>query len=232
MDITWLGHSAVRLKSSQLVLLTDPYDDTIGSAMPNVKADVVTVSHDHPHHAYVKAVEGEPRVLSGPGEYEVGSFYISGMGTSRHPKPPSREAASESDDEEGKELERQDWDRQINTVFTFRGEGLTICHLGAISQALSPRQSEELSQADVLIIPVGGHSTIDVAKAAQVVSAIGPRIVIPVHFRLDGFDEDLEPVERFLGEVGATDISPQSRLSVSLTNLPRDMTVVVLQKGS
>ena len=89
-----------------------------------------------------------------------------------------------------------------------------------------------MSQADVLIIPVGGHSTIDVDKAAQVVSAIGPRIVVPVHYRVDGIDDELEPVERFLGEVGATDVPPQSKLSVSATNLPRDMTVTVLQMGS
>lgn len=231
MDITWLGHSAVRIRSSQVVLVTDPYDETIGSAMPTVKADIVSVSHDHPHHAYIQAVEGDPRVLSGPGEYEIGSFFINGMGTPRHPKPPSREAESESD-EEGNEPERQEWDRQINTVFTFRGEGLTICHLGAIGQALSPRLSEELSGVDVLIIPVGGHSTIDVDKAAQVVSAIGPKLVVPVHYRVDGIDDELEPVERFLREVGATEVAPQPRLSVTATNLPRDMTVVVLKKGS
>ena len=231
MEITWLGHSAIRIKSSQMVLVTDPYDDSIGSAMPKVKADIVSVSHDHPHHSYVQAVEGQPRVLSGPGEYEIGSFFVSGMGTPRHPRPPTREAEADSD-EEGKEPEPQEWDRQINTVFTFRGEGLKVCHLGVISQPLSPRQTEELSQADVLIIPVGGHSTIDVDKAAQVVSAIGPKLVVPVHYRVDGIDEELESVERFLGEVGATDITPQSRLSVSATSLPRDMAVVVLQKSS
>ena len=235
MDITWLGHSAVRIKGSQIVLVTDPYDDTIGSAMPKVKADVVSVSHDNPHHSYTQAVEGSRRVLSGPGEYEIANFYISGMGTARHPKPPTPEVAldAESDSEaEGGEPEQPEWDRQINTVYIFRGEGLTICHLGGIGQPLAPRQTEALSQADVLIIPVGGHSTIDVDKAAQLVSAIEPRIVIPVHYRVDGIDEELEPVERFLGEVGATEVSPQSRLSVTATNLPRDMTVVVLQKSS
>ncbi|MCI0822640.1 MAG: MBL fold metallo-hydrolase [Chloroflexi bacterium] len=238
MEITWLGHSAVRIGGSQLVLVTDPYDDTIGVAMPKIKADVVSVSHDHPHHSYVEAVEGDPRVLSGPGEYEIANFYISGMGTARHPNPPAPEleAESPSDSEvegDGSEQpDQQEQDRQVNTVYTFRGEGLTICHLGAIGRPLAPRQTEALSQTDVLIIPVGGHSTIDVDKAAQLVSAIEPRIVIPVHYRVDGIDEELEPVERFLGEVGATEVSPQSRLSVTATNLPRDMTVVVLQKSS
>lgn len=231
MDITWLGHSAVRIKGSQLVLVTDPYDDSIGSSMPKVKADVVSVSHDHPHHSYIEAVENDPRVLSGPGEYEIGNFYISGMGTPRHAKPPSRNTGSEPD-EDGNEPEQKEWDRQINTVYTLRSEGLTVCHLGAIGQTLSAKQTEELNQADVLIIPVGGHSTIDVDKAAQLVSSIGPRIVVPVHYRVDGIDDDLEPVERFLGEVGATGIAPQPRLNVTSTNLPREMTVVVLQKGA
>ena len=238
MEITWLGHSAVRIKGSQLVLVTDPYDDSIGSAMPTVKADIISVSHDHPHHSFVEAVEGDPRVLSGPGEYEIANFFINGIGTPRHPRQhapvsiPVAESEFGGGESDGPEEEEEDWDRQINTVFTFKSEGLTICHLGAIAQALSPRQTEDLSQADVLIIPVGGHSTIDVDKAAQLVSTIGPRIVVPVHYRVNGIDEDLEPVERFLGEVGATGVSPQSRLSVTSTNLPRDMTVVVLNKSS
>ena len=240
MDITWLGHSAVRIKGSQSVLVTDPYDDSVGSAMPTVKADIISVSHDHPHHSFVGAVEGDPRVLSGPGEYEIGNFFITGIGTPRHPRPKAPVVVPEAESEFGggevdeleEEKEEEKWDHQINTVFIFRSEGLTICHLGVIGHALSPRQTEDLNQADVLIIPVGGHSTIDVDKAAQLVSTIGPRIVVPVHYRVNGMDEDLEPVERFLGEIGATDVSPQSRLSVTSTNLPRDMTVVVLNKGS
>jgi len=229
MDITWLGHSAVRIKGSQLVIVTDPYDDSIGSVMPKTKADIVSVSHDHPHHSYVEAVEDNPRVLSGPGEYEIGNFYISGMGTARYPKPAVKEAEN---DDEGSEQEATNWNRQINTVFTFRSEGLTVCHLGAIGQTLSARQTEDLNQADVLIIPVGGNSTIDIGKAVQLVSSIGPRIVVPVHYRINGIDEDQEPVERFLGEVGALDVTPQTRLNVSATNLPRDMTVAVLQMSS
>jgi L-ascorbate metabolism protein UlaG (beta-lactamase superfamily) len=229
MDITWLGHSAVRIRGSQLVIVADPYDSSIGAEMPKVKADIVSVSHDHPHHSYVEAVEGSPRVLSTPGEYEIGNFYISGMATARYPKPAVKEA--ETDDEDT-EPEATNWNRQINTVYTFRSEGLTICHLGAIGQTLSARQTEELNQADVLIIPVGGNSTIDIGRAAQLVSAIGPRIVVPVHYRINGIDEDQEPADRFLGEVGAADITPQTRLNVSLTNLPRDMTVAVLQVSS
>jgi len=229
MDITWLGHSAVRIRGSQLVIVTDPYDSSIGSEMPKVKADIVSVSHDHPHHSHVEAVQDSPRVLSGPGEYEIGNFYISGMGTARYPKPPVKEAET---DDEGNEQEATNWNRQINTVYTFRSEGLTVCHMGAIGQTLSARQAEDLNQADVLIIPVGGHSTIDIGKAAQLVSTIGPRIVVPVHYRINGIDEDEEPVERFLGEVGAVDVTPQTRLNVSATNLPRDMTVAVLQMSS
>lgn len=229
MDITWLGHSAVRIRGSQLVVVTDPYDDSIGSGMPKVKADIVSVSHDHPHHAHVQAVEDGPRVLSGPGEYEIGNFYISGMGTPRFAKPPAPEPES---DEEAAEPAPANWNRQINTVFTFRSEGLTVCHLGAVGQPLTSRQTEALNQVDVLIIPVGGNSTIDVDKAAQLVSVIGPRIVVPVHYSVNGIDEDLEPVDRFLGEVGATGATPQNRLNVSATSLPRDMEVAVLQMSS
>jgi len=209
MEIVWLGHSCIRIKSLGVTLITDPYADSLGLSMGSHAADIVTISHDHPHHASSEAVEGEPRVLTGPGEYEIGDFYIIGTGTP------------------GEQL---DEGRAINTVFTIRAEGLTLCHLGDLKQRLSSGQVEDLNQADVLFVPAGGGTTIDTSSLVALINLIGPRIVVPMHYWTEGLRVELGPLDSFLADMGVSEASPQPRLNVTATNLPRDLRVVVLQR--
>jgi hypothetical protein len=98
--------------------------------MARQKADIVTISNDHPHHSYLDAVEngeGVPRVLRGPGQYETAGFYIIGIGTS---------------------LGEFEGERKVNTVFTFQAEDLTLCHLGDLNQRLSPSSSSSPSPGE------------------------------------------------------------------------------------
>ena len=81
MEITWLGHSALQIRGTQVTLITDPFADTLGISMGRREADVVTVSNPHPHHSNAVAIDGDPRVITGPGEYEIANFYITGFGT-------------------------------------------------------------------------------------------------------------------------------------------------------
>ena len=209
MDIVWLGHSSVRLRSGNATLITDPFADSVGFSMSNPRAEIVTSSNDHPHHSHAEGVAGDPRVLRGPGEYEIASFYITGMGT------PLGDASG---------------DRKLNTVFTIVAEGLRVCHLGDLNQMLSPRQVEELNQTDILFVPVGGVCTIDVAKVVEIINLIGPRIVVPLHYWVGGVKVELEPVDAFLTQMGIAETGPVARLSVTSTSLPREQQVVVLQR--
>ena len=208
MEITWLGHSALQIKGTQVTLITDPYADTLGLSMGQREADVVTVSNSHPHHSNAAAIVGGPRVIKGPGEYEVANFYISGFGT------------------RGREYEGK---RQVNTVYTYRAEGLTLCHLGDLSANPSPSEVNELSQTDVLFAPAGGVCTLDAARIAQLVRTIEPRILVPLHYKYDGVDVELEPLNRILSEFGITELAPQPRLNVTATNLPAELRVTALQ---
>ena len=221
MDITWLGHSSVRIRGTQITVVTDPFDDSVGISIPKASADIVTVSHEHPHHSYVEGLDGSPRIIKGPGDYEIANFYITGIGTPRHAKP-------REEDEQDAPNSELDY-RQINTVYTFRAEGLSICHLGDLGRELTSRQSESLNQTDVVIAPVGGNCTLGPEKIAQLVNVIGPRIIIPVHYQTGGINTELETVDKFLSEIGVSEVSTQPRLSVTATNLPREMSVVLLQ---
>ena len=69
MEISWYGQSCFRLRSRGLALVTDPYSPETGLKLPRLTANVVTVSHDHEDHNYVKGVKGSPYVITGPGEY-------------------------------------------------------------------------------------------------------------------------------------------------------------------
>ena len=210
MEIVWLGHSSLRLQSSDVTLITDPYPDSVGFSIGNPSAHIVTISNDHPHHSHPDAVQGDPRVLKGPGEHEISDFYIRGMGTG---------------------LGGPEGGRQVNTVFTLQTEGLTLCHLGDLDQRLSPTQVEGLNQTDILFVPAGGTCTMDIGNMAALVNLIAPRIVIPVHYWVQGIKVELEPVDRFLAEMGITEAAPQARLNVNRSNLPRELSVVLLQRA-
>ncbi|MCH8206739.1 MAG: MBL fold metallo-hydrolase [Chloroflexi bacterium] len=211
MEITWLGHSSLKLLTQGATLITDPYADSVGFAMGRHWADIVTISNDHPHHSHRAAMEGTPRFIVGPGEYEIADFYITGMGT---------------------RLSAEEGERRTNTVFTFQVEGLTLCHLGDLGGMPSPGQVRQLNQADVLFVPAGGACTIGAGRLAELVNMIEPRIVVPLHYRTDGIAVELGSLDEFLAELGVAESEPQAKLTVTSTSLPRDLGLVVLKRGT
>jgi len=212
MEIVWLGHSCFRLRAKDMTVITDPFDQTSGYTLGRVTADVVTVSHDAPDHGNVKAVGGDPRVVDGPGEYEISGAFITGVRTRR-------------DSHKGIPGER-------NTAYLMELDDLTVCHLGDLGEILTPEQVEQMNSADILLIPVGGNNTINAAQAAEVVSQIEPRIVIPMHYKTDVTTLELDPLSKFLREMGITDPKPQPKLVVSKGSLPEEPTVVLLEYNS
>jgi L-ascorbate metabolism protein UlaG (beta-lactamase superfamily) len=209
IEITWLGHSCFRIKGKVATLITDPYEESIGYSLGKPKANIVTCSHAHPGHSYVSGIDGVPRVIHGPGEYEVGGIFITGISTFH-------------DSERGKE-------RGKNTVYLIELEDITLCHLGDLGHSLSEAQVEQLAVAEVLMVPVGGVSTINAAAAAEVVRLIQPQIVIPMHFHTEALKFQLDPVSKFLKEMGMkADLPAEPKLTVTKTGLPEETRVVVL----
>ena len=218
MDLTWLGHSCFRLRGRDVAILTDPYEgDDWGYPPLQTSANVVTISNDHPHHAGLSGVDGRPRVLSGPGEYEIGGALIWGVRT--------RRLANGEDGAVGSAR---------NTAFVIQLEELTVCHLGDLAEApLTAEQLARIKDADVLLVPVGGNCTINAAQAAEVVAQVEPRLIVPMHYATDetrGYLA-LDEISRFCKELGATDAAPRPRLSVTAASLPPEPTVVLLERS-
>jgi len=209
VDIDWFGHSCFRLREQGVTIITDPYDRTLGYNMPRTRADIVTVSHDAPGHSGISAVKGDAKVLSKPGEYEVRGIFITGVQT-------WLEVVKGQPKEE-------------NVIFVFEFADLTVCHLGDLSKVLSQAQVEALPDIDVLLVPVGGHGALDADKAAEVISLLEPRIVIPMHYLTPVSTAELEPLTKFLKEMGvAGEQTPQESLRVVRSDLPEETQIVVL----
>ena len=214
MEITWYGHACFRLREKQVTIMTDPYDKSIGYTLPRVRADIVTVSHDMPGHNFVQGVKGEPRVLNGPGEYEIAGVFVTGISTLHH-RPKADKGA-------GAVLPEH------NTIFVYEFDKLTVCHLGDLGEVPSQAQVESMSKVDILLIPVGGGATLDAARAAEVISLLEPSIVIPMHYLTPYTHLALDPVDKFLKEMGLPVPPVQDMLKISASELPEETQVVVL----
>ena len=208
MEVTWLGHSCFKLKGSQATVITDPYSPDLGYKLGKPSARIVTVSHQHPGHSYIQGIGGQPKLVKGPGEYEISGVLILGIATFH-------------DGERGKK-------RGKNTVYHMEIDEISVCHLGDLGHVLTGEQVEDIDNVDVLLLPVGGVSTIDAPVAAEVVRQLEPKAVIPMHYKTPALSWELEPVDRFLKEIGAKEVTSQPKLSLTKSNLPASTQVFLL----
>ena len=207
MEITWYGLSCFRLRDRALTIITDPYDPSVGLTLPRLRAAVVTVSHDAAGHNNVSAVRGHEHVFDGPGEYEVKGVFITGVATHHKGKVGQRER---------------------NTAFLFDFGDISVAHLGDLGAPLDREQIELLSGAGVLLVPVGGGDALDAARAAEVVTALEPSIIIPMHYAQPGLKLKLKPVQQFLKEMGVPAPEVMPSLKITKGDLRGGETQVIL----
>lgn len=214
MEITWYGHSCFRINERGMAaVVTDPYNhDAVGYGQLKLKAEVVSVSHDAPGHNHVSAVKGKPHLITGPGEYEIGGVFITGVQTNGQSKRKS--------------------DEPRNTLYLFDYDGLTVVHLGDLQRTPSQTDIEGLGEIHIALVPVGGGGGLNAAKAAEVVSLLEPGIVIPMHYQTPASNLKLAPLSKFLKEMGAADTEPEPSLKISRTTVPTETRVVVLEYKS
>lgn len=172
MDIIYLGHSSFKLSGKDASVVTDPFDPKmVGLTYPQISADIVTVSHEHGDHDKIESVTDVHKVIKGPGEYEIRGISIIGY-------------PSFHDNKEGKE-------RGKNTIFIYEIDGIRLAHLGDLGHKLTESLVNQLGDVDVLMVPVGGEYTIDFEVAVEVVRQIEPKIIIPMHYKIKGMNEEM-----------------------------------------
>lgn len=210
MDIYWYGQACIKLKGKKTTIVIDPYDpDYTGLKLPkDLSSDAVLVSHQHKDHNFTSAL----MVFDRPGEYEVGGAVITGI-------------SSFHDNSNGVE-------RGTNTIFHLLFDNLDIVHLGDLGQSkLTEEQIAQIGATDILLIPVGGVYTIDAKAASDIVSQLEPKIIIPMHFKIEGLKFELDSVNNFLKEMGAENAIAQPKLSIIKERLPEEPQVILLTNG-
>lgn len=208
MDITWYGHSCFRLmERGYATVVTDPFDGSLGYEVPKLKADIVTISHAAPGHNNLTAVKGYKHMIDGPGEYEIGGVFIIGVATYDQAAANPRR----------------------NVVYVLDYNNLTVAHLGDLDHVPNQSMIDALGAIDIALVPVGGGSSLSSSQAAEVVSLLEPSIVVPMHYRTDALNGlNLDPVDRFMKEMGMNAVQEEAMLRAAAGALPEQTQVVVL----
>ena len=218
MQITYHGQSCFKIKGKQGVVVCDPFDEkVVGIPLARLSADMVTVSHNHPDHNAVSKVKGSskrenPFIVDFPGEYEVGGISVFGFKTYH-------------DQANGEE-------KGQNIVFKILMDELSICHLGDLGHQLSEEQLKAIGSVDILLLPVGGPSSLMNGEAVKVAQAINPSIMIPMHYKTAEYpaDSKLFDLDQFIQSYG-TSVEPEDKLIIEKDRLPEEMQLVVLNRS-
>jgi L-ascorbate metabolism protein UlaG (beta-lactamase superfamily) len=115
-----------------------------------------------------------------------------------------------------------------NVAFVMDIDDVRICHLGDISEVPHSDDTEALAAADVLLIPVGGGTVLNAAKAAETVSLLEPKLVIPMIYQTDAATAQLDAVDKFLKEMGVEAKPAEGRINITKSNVPASTTVSLL----
>ncbi len=207
MEITWYGRACFRLKGREATVITDPCPPSTGFVAGKHDVQLLTLSHAHPDHTYTRSITAG-LTLTRPGEYESANVLVTGVRTFH-------------DGSRGAE-------RGENVVFSIEIDGVHIAHLGDLGHLLTEEQLSELGPVDVLLVPAGGVFVLPPAEAAEVVSQVNPKMVIPMHFQVDGGSTDLATVDGFLHEMAAEPIR-QPKAQVTPSSLPDETQLVLLE---
>jgi L-ascorbate metabolism protein UlaG (beta-lactamase superfamily) len=210
MEITWYGHSCFRLtERGMATVVCDPFDsESVGYEPLKLKADIVTSSHDAPGHNYLSAVKGYSHAITGPGEFEIGSVFITGVQM----------------DGQGKKAA----EKPRNTLYVFDYMGITVAHLGDLRSVPPQTEIEALGTVHVVLVPVGGGGGLNAAKAAEIVSLLEPNIVVPMHYYTPAAKVELDRLDKFLKEMGLHDAETVPSLKVTKSSFPDETKVIVL----
>jgi len=216
MTLKYLGHAAFLIKSKDGKAVTDPFDPSIGLKFPTTEADIVTISHGHQDHNYLKGISGEPLVIDYPGEFEKKGIRVTGY-KSYHDKKKGEE-------------------RGENIMYKIDADEINILHCGDLGAVPDDDLIDQVGEVDILLVPVGGSFTIGAEEAVSLIKKIEPQIVVPMHYNREGLNEkvfsELSPVDDFLKKMGIDSPQKESQLTFKKEDMTGEMKVVVMEISS
>lgn len=209
VEVSFLGHSCIKLRGKKLTIIIDP-----SQSVKKVESDIVLLTQNNEHHANLTSISPKdgksPFVISGPGEYEISGCQIVGLATLAKESP------------EGKGTK--------NTIYQVALDGLCFLHLGSLYKKLEKNQVEQLSNVEVLMIPVGGGYVLEPKDAPEVIAQLEPKVVVPIHYLEGNGNLPLKELDKFLKQEGADQKTALDKLQLTREKLPEETEIVVLKK--
>ncbi|MEM4257897.1 MAG: MBL fold metallo-hydrolase [Candidatus Thermoplasmatota archaeon] len=203
LQIRWHGHACFEITNA-ITIVTDPHDGkSIGIPKPNVTADIVLVSHDHYDHNSVKTVmKDSTKIVTDPRKRTIDNVQIVGI-------EAFHDAAGGV--KRGK----------IN-MYKFTYDDIQFCHLGDLGHELDARTVQQIGPVDILFIPVGGTYTLDADQAWTVVNMIKPKIVVPMHYKIEGLSLPIANVDTFLERDAYKILKVGNEIDIEQEDLPKE----------
>jgi L-ascorbate metabolism protein UlaG (beta-lactamase superfamily) len=246
--VRWWGQAMVSIETYwNLQVVIDPFPPNIGYTDPQLTADLVLITHEHPDHNHAQLVGGEPVVVHGlenQRQVRAVSHVLDRMPNEEKPTWQSMdEDLNARKSKSGHEItvktvaawhdDEQGGDRGANAIFVVDVDGLRIVHCGDFGQTkLTDEQLAALGRVDVLLIPVGGIFTVDGPQAVEIIAQIRPRYAVPLHFKTPALTFDLHGIEPFMDAVGdrwKIDRSGHNTLAVAHVKADSESTTRVVQ---
>ncbi len=217
MKIKYLGHAAFEVTTAAgKKLVFDPYTagafGTLGCEPIRGDFDIAITSHDHEDHTCKEVLARSKKTITKPGKASYEGIAIESFATFH-------------DDAKGAK-------RGKNLVTVVEADGIRLAHLGDLGHAITAKDFPMLKGIDVLFIPVGGYFTIDAAAAAAIVKELGPKIVIPMHYKVPKIDFPIAPVDDFTKLMETVKKQNSSVIELTKETLPAKTTVVVLEPAN
>lgn len=208
--IEWLGHACFFIQHEQIKIIVDPFETSSGIRYPKIDkvANYVLVSHEHFDHNNVKVVKGNPKIIRSPIELSEGELKIKGV-PEFHDKSMGKE-------------------RGKITVFKISLGGLDIVHLGDLGEVPNIEFKSKIGNVDLLLVPIGGTYTIDSEEADEVIKLLGPKVVIPMHYKTKYLDFPIDGVDKFLENKTNVKMLETNWIEITKAELPGEPTIYVL----
>jgi len=219
MNIQYYGDCCFKITTKpagrateDIVIWTDTPEKKTGIRTPFGHADVALLSHVSPDDESLSGLKDDPSIIYTPGEYAVKGVSVVGHPSSR-------------DEEWGAKHGR-------NTIFIFDSEDVKLCFLGALGHKLDEKTIEKIGDIDILFVPVGGGDTLSPGEVDELIRSIEPKMVIPMHYALDGVSISAEGAEPFCKELGCSRENAVSKLNFKKKELDgKSMEIVFLEKS-
>lgn len=203
MQIHYFGLSSFKIITKDATIITDPFDKESGLTPPRGAADIVILAEkNNPLYNTVSGIQGEPFLISDPGEYDLKGVTVTGIPL------------------------LQDEGRYV-TVYLVESEDISILNLTHIREwNIKQDDLDDLGEIDILILPVGSNSVLTPKLASQIAHDIEPKIVIPSHYDISGLKLPNDKVDVFLKTFGGK-AENMEKLLIKRKDFVEDKTQVI-----